>query len=348
MPSSFDSFPPPSSHPFNDATQADTPAEDIRRAVADSTAASCATLDISLERINSSPAGTCRQKLNEDVLENLTEALRADPHSVPPVSVYRDGDTYWLADGAHRVTAARRLGHATITALVRSGDRFKAIEEAACSNRQHGAPRTRADKRRAVAAALCLPGWSNRSNRLIADHVGVDAKLVDAVRKQLEAAGTIASTEQRVSADGRVRPARGKRHTTTPAGGDTTQGPDPVAAPTPSEPLATSLEDQRSAPAQTKIAAEQFPTTIAAAAATTATDPHVLTSGVNNTSPAEPSPAESRQIFLESLAWVVDQAPQWLSGYDTRQRQQLRDALRQMLAALDAIDHPQQERSRAA
>ena len=39
----------------------------------------------------------------------------------PPVVLYREGDTHWLADGFHRVEAARKLALDTIEADIRDG-----------------------------------------------------------------------------------------------------------------------------------------------------------------------------------------------------------------------------------
>ena len=39
----------------------------------------------------------------------------------PPVVVYYDGTDYWLADGFHRVEAARKIGRETIVAEIRKG-----------------------------------------------------------------------------------------------------------------------------------------------------------------------------------------------------------------------------------
>jgi hypothetical protein len=51
----------------------------------------------------------------------------AQANRFPPVVVYRDGETNWLADGHHRVDAARRAGRTEILAGVRSGGQRDAL-----------------------------------------------------------------------------------------------------------------------------------------------------------------------------------------------------------------------------
>jgi hypothetical protein len=59
----------------------------------------------------------------------------------PPVVVFFDGAEYWLADGFHRILAAKQLGLAEIAADVREGGR---------ANVSHGLKRFNRDKRNAV------------------------------------------------------------------------------------------------------------------------------------------------------------------------------------------------------
>src|SRR4051794_18625155 len=77
-----------------------------------------------------------------------------------PVTVYDDGERYWLVDGFHRIAAAAILGHDTIACDVRPGTLRDAVAHAVGANAAHGLRRTNDDKRRAVETLLRDPEWS--------------------------------------------------------------------------------------------------------------------------------------------------------------------------------------------
>ncbi len=112
------------------------------------------------------------------------EAMAAGA-TFPPVTVYFDGEAYWLADGFHRVEAARLNGAETIVANIREGTRRHATLTAVAANASHGLRRTSADKRRAVARLLSDPEWANWSSRQIALACAVDKGTVERVRSEL-------------------------------------------------------------------------------------------------------------------------------------------------------------------
>jgi ParB-like nuclease domain len=105
----------------------------------------------------------------------------------PPITVYQDGAKYHLADGFHRVEAARRIGHEFILAEVRQGTSRDATLAACAANATHGLRRTNEDKRRAITAMLRDPEWSTWSDRAIAKACAVDHKSVAKVRRDLTA-----------------------------------------------------------------------------------------------------------------------------------------------------------------
>jgi hypothetical protein len=104
----------------------------------------------------------------------------------PPVVAFRDGETYWLADGFHRVAAAERSGRTEIDVDVRAGSRRDAIVYAAAANRAHGLRLTNADKRAVVTALIRDTEWSAKSNRDIARHCGVTHPFVAKIRAEVE------------------------------------------------------------------------------------------------------------------------------------------------------------------
>jgi ParB/Sulfiredoxin domain len=103
----------------------------------------------------------------------------------PPIVVFHDGCDFWLADGFHRVGAARKIGHETIVAEIREGSSRDAVLHGVGSNAAHGLRRTQADKRRAVERLLTDPEWARWSDRKIAEAAKVDHKTVGTIRREL-------------------------------------------------------------------------------------------------------------------------------------------------------------------
>ncbi len=125
-----------------------------------------------------------RVEMKPDVVREYADAM-ADGAVFEPVDVYYDGSTYWLADGYHRVDAARLLDRETIEAKVLDGDARQAILHGAGSNASHGLRRTQADKRRAVERLLRDEEWGKWSDRKIAEAAKVDHKTVGKIRREL-------------------------------------------------------------------------------------------------------------------------------------------------------------------
>ncbi len=94
-----------------------------------------ADLDLSLQ----TRAGT-----DVDTINNYAEAM-ADGAQFPDVTVFTDGTHYWLADGFHRVMAAKQNGKATIAADVRKGTEDDAVVFGGTANNKQGKRPTRAD-----------------------------------------------------------------------------------------------------------------------------------------------------------------------------------------------------------
>jgi hypothetical protein len=103
----------------------------------------------------------------------------------PPIRVYHDGAEYHLADGFHRVEAARQIGRAIILAEIRQGTSRDTTLAACAANATHGLRRTNEDKRRAITAMLTDPEWAVWSDRAIAKVCAVDHKSVAKVRREL-------------------------------------------------------------------------------------------------------------------------------------------------------------------
>lgn len=100
----------------------------------------------------------------------------------PPIVVFYDGTDYWLADGFHRVEAARQAGITELAATVATGTQRDAVLHAAGANSTHGLQRTIADKRRAVELLLRDSEWGQWSDREIAKRCHVSHTFVASMR----------------------------------------------------------------------------------------------------------------------------------------------------------------------
>jgi len=122
-----------------------------------------------------------RAALDAETVEDYA-ARYAEGTDMPAVTLFHDGETFWLADGFTRVAAAGKAGHDTILADVRVGTYRDALLFAAAANAAHGLRRTNADKRRAVSMLLAdaeCAGWADNQ---IAKHCGVSNEMVGDVR----------------------------------------------------------------------------------------------------------------------------------------------------------------------
>lgn len=106
--------------------------------------------------------------------------LRGD--EFPPITVFFDGKKYWMADGFHRFGAAKSIGRVSIRAEIHKGTRRDAIIYSAGANQEISIPRTREDKRKAVLMLMGDDEWFAKALSVIASHVGVSSRLVQAIR----------------------------------------------------------------------------------------------------------------------------------------------------------------------
>ena len=131
-----------------------------------------------------------RAVLDFEAIEDYAEAMSAGV-KFPPVTVFYDGDSYWLADGFHRVKAAYAAGFDSVLCDVQQGTIEEAQWYSFSANRGNGLRRTTQDKQRAVKAALVHGRGTTLSDTQLARHVGVDQKTVTNWRRQLEASQEI-------------------------------------------------------------------------------------------------------------------------------------------------------------
>lgn len=148
----------------------------------------------------------------------------------PPLLVWADHPSV-VIDGAHRLAAARRLGHPTVQVVAFHGTADEAFVEAVRRNVGHGLPLSVGDRTTAGQQILARhPDWSDRR---IAEACALSPHTVarlrsspkgprpapppfaprpEGARKEsaivLQSAGTVVDIESRLGRDGRCRPAQ--------------------------------------------------------------------------------------------------------------------------------------------
>jgi ParB-like nuclease domain len=139
-----------------------------------------------VDRIVTDSDSQARVKIHAGVVKEyakaMTERLPEGGVRFPPIVLFTDNQNYWLADGFHRVLAARQAGLTQFAAEIRAGARRDALLYSIFANSAHGLPRTNADKRKAVGLLLADPEWSQWSDREIGRRCQVDNKLVARLR----------------------------------------------------------------------------------------------------------------------------------------------------------------------
>ena len=138
--------------------------------------------EFALAQIWVDPEIQVRAKIHTATVEEYAKLMR-NGTQFPPVVVFAEGQTYRLADGFHRLEAARLAKLPSIIAEIKSGDRVEALRYALGANLRHGLRRTNADKRRCVEIAL--KEFAGLSDRVIAEMCGVGNALVSVMRRQV-------------------------------------------------------------------------------------------------------------------------------------------------------------------
>lgn len=140
-------------------------------------------LDIS--EIEATAATQVRVRLDPDAIDEFSQAIK-DGAPFPPIVVFAENGSqrYVLADGFHRLAAAKKIGREQIGAKVKEGGMREALHYALQANAEHGVRRTDADKRHAVEMALKDPEYREWSLRDIGDLCRVSHTLVRTVKDE--------------------------------------------------------------------------------------------------------------------------------------------------------------------
>lgn len=199
-----------------------------------------------LDRIRTDGGTQPRLGIDYDVAYGYGD-LMAEGVKFPPVTVFYDGENYWLADGFHRYHAAFAQEMTEIAADVIQGTIEDAQWFSFGANKAHGLMRSNDDKQRAVKAALQHPKCVGLSNVQIARHVGVDEKTVRSWREKLNLTSEVPKSNLRTGSDGRtINVANiGKKQAEPPPMGPpiTSQYQPPLPRPTPEPACQSEPED---------------------------------------------------------------------------------------------------------
>lgn len=155
------------------------------------------------ERIQVRVGGLDQGKVHEYAV------VMAEGGVFPPVVLFRDGETLYLADGFHRVAAARRAGKSDILAEIRPGGFDGAVEYAEDANLAHGFALSTRDKRNIFdRRAQRGHEWLSWSDGAIARELGVTRQTISNWRHSLPTSKKL-PVSTRLGADGKVRDVSG-------------------------------------------------------------------------------------------------------------------------------------------
>jgi hypothetical protein len=133
-------------------------------------------------------------------VKDFVAAMRSGA-KFPPLAAFEIDGQFVLADGFHRLEAARTLGRKSIALRLTAGTRAEAIRFALTANQTHGARRTNRDKQR--AAEVAIREFAGLSDRALGELCGTSDRFISRVRKQRGANG---SHLVRTGLDGKMYP----------------------------------------------------------------------------------------------------------------------------------------------
>lgn len=182
---------------------------------------------IKLNEIRIDGGTQTRAEISNATVEEYSEAV-LEGAKFPPVDVFHDGVTNWLADGFHRYHAHKRAKVTDIAATIHSGSKDDALVFALGANRANGLRRTNEDKRKCVTIAL--ERWPEWSDRRIAEVCGVGHPTVSKMRPDVE---KFTTPTTRTDTLGRKQPATKPKAEVPPHPDDLPSAEQQPAQPTP-------------------------------------------------------------------------------------------------------------------
>jgi len=125
-----------------------------------------------------------RAILSHDTVREYAEQMKAGD-VFPPVTVWFDGEFYWLSDGFQRIAALQAIGSKYALAEIRQGSLSDAKWSSYSSNSTHGIRRTKDDIISAIAGAIQHPNSKFLSNTQIAKYLNIPEATFRRLRKGL-------------------------------------------------------------------------------------------------------------------------------------------------------------------
>ncbi len=143
-------------------------------------------MELKLKDITINAGTQIRVKTDEKTVQEYTELLMQDT-VFPPVEIFFDGVSYYLADGFHRFLAHQRCAKEKIAINLHNGTARDARIFAAKANNSHGLRMSREDKRNAVLVYLNDFELSMLSDREIGRELDVSHPFVAKLREEMDA-----------------------------------------------------------------------------------------------------------------------------------------------------------------
>ena len=146
-----------------------------------------------------------RVKINDKIVGEYAERMLAGD-KFPPAEVFFDGKGYYVADGFHRLLAAKRAKLTSYPCNVRPGGPDRALWFGLGANTRHGLRLTGADKRHALEMALGK--FPEKTQNQIAAQIGCAQSYVAKVANELITGDKLKVPDHRKGKDGKIRPTR--------------------------------------------------------------------------------------------------------------------------------------------
>ena len=146
---------------------------------------------LKIKQIKTDGGTQSRKKIDTKKVTEYAELMK-EGITFRPIVVFFDGETYWLADGFHRVSAYKSNGELEVTAIVNEGGQREAfIYAIGANNDGRGLSMTMEENRNNIIILLTDDEWSKWSDERIAQVVHTSRKTVYRIRKKLERQGEV-------------------------------------------------------------------------------------------------------------------------------------------------------------
>lgn len=159
--------------------------------------------NLKISEITTNKKTQARVSISEDTVQEYAERMIAGDE-FPPVDVFHDGSDYYLADGFHRVLAAKRALFDSIDCNIHKGTLADAKWFAIGANKTNGQRMNRGDIKRAVEVALTE--FPDKTQNEVSSHVGCSQSWVADIKKLIIGSDNEALPHTRINERGQERP----------------------------------------------------------------------------------------------------------------------------------------------